>query len=67
MQIILNDFSLNEKPFIDKNKQYDHNITFGSKEIYDSLSFKDIEYIYSINDLDSEIYMSDSLFFNGGK
>jgi hypothetical protein len=67
MQIILDDFGLNKKSFIDKNKKYDHNITTGSKEIYDSLSRKNIEYIYNINDLDSEIYMSDSLFFNGGK
>lgn len=67
MQIILDDFNLSQKSFIDKNKQHDHNITIGSKEIYDSLNTKEIKYIYNINNLDSEIYMSDSLFFNGGK
>jgi hypothetical protein len=67
MQKILNDFGLNKKSFIDKHKKYDHNITIGSKEIYDTLSIKDMDYIYSINDFDSEIYMSDSLFFNDGK
>lgn len=67
MQIILDDFGLDKKSFIHKNKQYNHNITIGSKEVYDSLSNKDIEYIYNINNLDSEIYMSSSLFFNGGK
>ena len=67
MQIILDDFGLNKKSFIDKNKKYDHNITIESKQIYKSLSKKNIEYIYNINDLDSEVYMSDSLFFNDGK
>jgi hypothetical protein len=67
MQIILDDFNLDQKSFINKNKQHDHNITIGSKEIYDSLNTKEIEYIYNINNLDSEIYMSNSLFFNDGK
>lgn len=67
MQQILDDFGLDQKSFIDYNKKYDHNITAGSKEIYDSLSSTDIDYIYSINSLDSEIYLSDSLFFNEGK
>jgi hypothetical protein len=67
MQIILDDFNLDQKSFIDKNKQHDHNVTIGSKEIYDSLNPKEIEYVYNINNLDSEIYMSDSLFFNGGR
>lgn len=67
MQIILDDFSLNKKSFIDESKQHDHNITIGSKEIYDNLSAKEIEYVYSINSIDSEIYMSNNLFFNGGK
>jgi len=67
MQIILDDFDLKQKSFIDKNKQHDHNITIGSKEIYNNLSVKEIEYVYNINSLDSEVYMSNSLFFNGGK
>jgi hypothetical protein len=67
MQKILDEFGLDQKSFINNNKSHDHNITNGSKEIYDSLNHKEIEYIYSINNLDSEIYMSSSLFFNGGK
>jgi hypothetical protein len=67
MQKILDEFGLEQKSFINKNKNYDHNITNGSKEVYASLSNKDIEYVYNINSLDSEIYMSSSLFFNGGK
>jgi hypothetical protein len=67
MQIVLNDFGLDKKSFIDKEKHHDHNVTIESKEIYNSLSTKDIDYVYSINDLDSEIYMSNDLFFNGGQ
>jgi hypothetical protein len=67
MQKILDEFKLDQKSFINKNKNYDHNVTNGSKEVYDSLSNKNIEYVYNINNLDSDIYMSNSLFFNGGK
>ena len=61
---ILKDFSLNDSFYIDNKKIYDHNITKGSKELYQSLTKQDIDYLYRLNSLDSEIYFSQSIYFN---
>ena len=66
MEKIINDFNLKEKTSIDLNKNYDHNITGKTQQIYDSLTKKEIDYLYEINNLDSEIYFSNNLYFNGG-
>jgi len=66
MEKILSDFNIKESYFIDKEKQYDHNITPNAKEIFNSLNKKEIEYIYNINNLDSEIYFLNNLYFNEG-
>jgi hypothetical protein len=65
MQKIIDDFNIYEKAFINK-KIYDHNITPGSKDIFNSLNKKEIKYLYELNSLDSEIYFSDNLYFNQG-
>ena len=44
-----------------------HNITDGSKKLYESLSQSEIDNIYERNRLDAEIYFTDSLFWKGGK
>lgn len=67
MNKILSDFSITYNFVIDNEKQYDHNITDGAKKIYNSLQTKDLDYLYEINSLDSEIYFTDSLYFNNGK
>lgn len=61
---ILKDFNLNDSFYIDNEKIYDHNITKGSKELYESLTKQDIEYLYNINNIDSEIYFLQSIYFN---
>jgi hypothetical protein len=67
MDKILSEFSIKFKFFIDGEKQYDHNVTDGAKEIFNNLKSTEIKYIYEINNLDSEIYFTDSLYFNEGK
>ena len=64
MKKILKDFNLNNKFYIDDTKIYDHNITKGSKELYDSLTKQDIDYLYNLNNIDSEVYFSQSIYFN---
>jgi hypothetical protein len=44
-----------------------HNVTENSKKLYNRLSRSDIDKLYDINKLDSEIYFTDSLFWRGGK
>lgn len=61
---ILKDFNLNDSFYIDNKEIYDHNITKGSKELYQSLTKQDIDYLYRLNSLDSEIYFSQSIYFN---
>ena len=61
---ILKDFNIKDSFYIDNEKKYDHNITKGSIELYDSLTKQDIDYLYNLNNLDSEIYFSQSLYFN---
>lgn len=63
---IFSDFGIHDIPFINKKKQHDHNITPGAKEIFNNLNSKEIDYIYSINDMDSEIYFLNNLYFNEG-
>ena len=64
MKKILKDFNLSDSFYIDNKKKYDHNITKGSIELYTSLTKQDIDYIYSLNNIDSEIYFSQSVYFN---
>jgi hypothetical protein len=63
---ILKDFNIKNSFYIDKEKEYDHNITKGSVELYNSLTKQDIDYLYNLNNLDSEIYFSQSIYFSGG-
>jgi len=64
MKKILKDFNITDSFYIDNKKKYDHNITKGSVELYNSLTKQDIEYLYNLNNLDSELYFSHSLYFN---
>jgi hypothetical protein len=64
MKKILKDFNITDSFYIDNKKKYDHNITKGSAELYDSLTKQDIDYLYNLNNLDSEIYFSQSVYFN---
>lgn len=61
---ILRDFNIKDSFYVDNEKKYDHNITKGSIELYDSLTKQDIDYLYNLNNIDSEIYFSQSLYFN---
>jgi hypothetical protein len=61
---ILKDFNIKDKFYIDNKKQYDHNIKKESKELYESLTKQDIEYLYNLNNIDSEIYFSKSIYFS---
>lgn len=61
---ILKNFNIKDNFYINKEKKYDHNITKGSLELYQSLTKQDIDYIYTLNNLDSEIYFSESIYFN---
>jgi hypothetical protein len=61
---ILKDFNITDSFYIDNKKKYDHNITKGSAELYNSLTKQDIDYLYNLNNLDSELYFSHSLYFN---
>jgi hypothetical protein len=62
---VLQDFNIKNNFYINNNKEHDHNITKSSAELYSSLTKKDIEYLYDLNNLDSEIYFSQSIYFNG--
>jgi hypothetical protein len=64
MKKILKDFNITDNFYIDNKKEYDHNITRGSAELYNSLTKQDIDYLYNLNNLDSEIYFSQSVYFN---
>lgn len=64
MKKILKDFNLSDSFYIDNKKIYDHNITKGSKELYESLTKQDIDYLYNLNNIDSEIYFSQSIYFS---
>ena len=61
---ILKDFNISFNFFIDNNKKHNHNVTKESFVIYKNLNKKTIQYLYDINNLDSEIYFSDSIYFN---
>jgi len=61
---ILKDFNITDSFYINNERKYDHNITKGSVELYNSLTKQDIDYLYSLNNLDSEIYFSESIYFN---
>jgi hypothetical protein len=61
---ILKDFNIKNSFYIDKEKEYDHNITKGSVKLYNSLTKQDIDYLYNLNNLDSEIYFSQSIYFS---
>ena len=63
---ILKDFNINFNFFIDNDKSHNHNVTKQSSIIYKNLNKKTIHYLYDINNLDSEIYFSDSIYFNNG-
>ena len=60
---ILKDFNIIDSIKINTNKGNDHNINKRSLEIYNSLTKKEIDYLYEINSLDSEIYFSEELYF----
>ena len=62
MKKILKDFNIKDSFYIDNKKKYDHNITKGSTELYNSLTKQDIDYIYNLNNIDSEIYFSQSIY-----
>ena len=64
MKKILKDFNITDSFYIDNKKKYDHNITKGSTELYNSLAKQDVDYLYNLNNLDSEIYFSQSIYFN---
>jgi hypothetical protein len=64
MKKILKDFNITDSFYIDNKKKYDHNITKGSAELYNSLTKQNIDYLYNLNNLDSEIYFSQSVYFN---
>jgi hypothetical protein len=64
MKKILKDFNLDDSFYIDNEKKYDHNITKGSIELYNSLTKQDIDYVYNLNNIDSEVYFSQSVYFN---
>jgi len=64
MKKILKDFDITDNFYIDNKKEYDHNITKSSAELYNSLTKQDIDYLYNVNNLDSEIYFSQSVYFN---
>jgi hypothetical protein len=60
---ILKDFNIMDSIKINTNKDHDHNINKRSLQIYNSLTKKEIDYLYEINSLDSEIYFSEELYF----
>lgn len=60
---ILKDFNIIDNIKINKNKEHDHNINKLSLQIYNNLTKKEIDYLYKINSLDSEIYFSEELYF----
>jgi hypothetical protein len=60
---ILKDFNITDNIKINTNKDHDHNINKLSLQIYNSLTKKEIDYLYEINSLDSEIYFSEELYF----
>ena len=62
MKKILKDFNIKDSFYIDNEKKYNHNITKGSTELYNSLTKQDIDYIYNLNNIDSEIYFSQSIY-----
>ena len=61
---ILKDFDILGDIKINKNKQHDNNVNKHSLEIYNKLTKKEIDYLYEINNIDSEIYFSEELYFN---
>lgn len=60
---ILKDFNIMESIKINTDKDHDHNINKRSLQIYNNLTKKEIDYLYEINSLDSEIYFSEELYF----
>jgi hypothetical protein len=60
---ILKDFNITDSIKINTNKDHNHNINKRSLQIYNSLTKKEIDYLYEINSLDSEIYFSEELYF----
>lgn len=44
-----------------------HNITDNSKKLYDRLAPSDIDLLYELNKIDSELYFTDNLFWRNGK
>jgi hypothetical protein len=60
---ILKDFNITDSIKINTNKDHDHNINKRSLQIYNNLTKKEIDYLYEINSLDSEIYFSEELYF----
>ena len=60
---ILKDFNIMDSIKINTNKDHDHNINKRSLQIYNSLTKKEIDYLYELNSLDSEIYFSEELYF----
>jgi hypothetical protein len=63
---ILTDFNISGPSYIDNNV-YDHNVTAESKKIYELLTKKEIDYLYEINNFDSELYFSESLYFKNNE
>jgi hypothetical protein len=61
---ILLDFNIKSNLSINFNKKHDHNITKNSSIIYQNLNKKTIQYLYEMNNLDSEIYFSDSIYYD---
>jgi hypothetical protein len=61
---ILKDFNIIDNIKINTNKNHNHNINKFSLTVYNNLTKKEIDYLYEINSLDSEIYFSEELYFN---
>lgn len=62
-KIFNEDLKISKNVVIDSNV-YGHENEY-SKKIYKSLSLKNKEELYLMSDIDTEIYFSDKLFFNG--
>lgn len=50
-----------------KSDSYDNNVNILSYYIYEKLTKKQIQYIYEQNQIDSELYFSDHLYWNKGE
>ena len=64
--IIWDEFNITDRKLYPSNNATTHENDV-SRDLYNSLSTKQKDIIYSINDIDSEIYETSSLFWNNGE